>query len=178
MTSQALISKIHCTLSANPRKKIARSMCKISVIIYVRWHEKKLQCLLTIRHAEQWRMPQTKVSFTHDKLLPCMVGIVVKRLAFTKFLKSFQQSPTYCSWFLEWQFALRLNILLFQMLRQYLGINIGTQCVLELFCEMLIRWGEVRKCLNGESFICGVFRFCYGAGGVWVKCFIIIIIIV
>ena len=36
---------------------------------------------------------------------------------------------------------------------------------------MLIRQGEVRKWLNGESFICGVFRFCYGAGGVWVKCF-------
>ena len=44
--------------------------------------------------------------------------------------------------------------------------NIGTQCVLELFCEMLIRQGEVRKWLNGESFICGVFRFCYGAGEV------------
>ena len=47
--------------------------------------------------------------------------------------------------------------------------NIGTQCVLELFCEMLImliRQGEVRKWLNGESFICGIFRFCYGAGGV------------
>ena len=45
--------------------------------------------------------------------------------------------------------------------------------MLELFCEMLImliRQGEVRKWLNGESFICGVFRFCYGAGGVWVKC--------
>ena len=48
----------------------------------------------------------------------------------------------------------------------YTEINIGTQCVLELFCEMLIRQGEVRKWLNGESFICGVFRFCYGAGGV------------
>ena len=51
-------------------------------------------------------------------------------------------------------------------------INIDTQCVLELFCEMLImliRQGEVRKWLNGESFICGVFRFCYGAGGVWVN---------
>ena len=47
--------------------------------------------------------------------------------------------------------------------------NIGTQCVLELFCEMLImliRQGEVRKWLNGESFICSVFRFCYVAGGV------------
>ena len=41
--------------------------------------------------------------------------------------------------------------------------------MLELFCEMLIRQGEVRKWLNGESFICGVFRFCYGAGGVWGK---------
>ena len=31
--------------------------------------------------------------------------------------------------------------------------------MLELFFK-----GEVRKWLNGESFICGVFRFCYGAG--------------
>ena len=34
--------------------------------------------------------------------------------------------------------------------------------MLELFCEMLImliRQGEVRKWLNGESFICGVFVF-------------------
>ena len=31
---------------------------------------------------------------------------------------------------------------------------------------MLIRQGEVRKWLNGESFIFGVFHFCYGAGGV------------
>ena len=31
---------------------------------------------------------------------------------------------------------------------------------------MLIRQGEVRKWLNGKSFICGVFRFCYGVGGI------------
>ena len=36
---------------------------------------------------------------------------------------------------------------------------------------MLITQGEVRKWLNSESFIRGVFFFCYGAGGVWVKCF-------
>ena len=56
----------------------------------------------------------------------------------------------------------------------------GTQCVLELFCEMLImliRQGEVRKWLNSESFICGVFRFCYGAGGVWVKCFFLLLLL-
>ena len=41
---------------------------------------------------------------------------------------------------------------------------------------MLIRQlGEVRKWLNGvrETFICGVFGFCYGVGGVRAKCFLI-----
>ena len=40
---------------------------------------------------------------------------------------------------------------------------------------MLIRQGEVRKWLNGESFICGVFCFCYGAGRAWVKCLLLLL---
>ena len=48
-------------------------------------------------------------------------------------------------------------------IRMLANKNIG---MLELFCEMLIRQGEVRKWLNDESFTYGVFRFCYGAGGV------------
>ena len=35
----------------------------------------------------------------------------------------------------------------------------------------------MRKWLNGKSFICGVFRFCYGAGGVWVKCFFLLLLL-
>ena len=52
--------------------------------------------------------------------------------------------------------------------------------MLELFCEMLImliRQGEVRKWLDGESFICGVFRFCYGAGGVSVNLLLLLLLL-
>ena len=39
--------------------------------------------------------------------------------------------------------------------------------------KMLIGQREVRKWLNGEAFICGVFGLRNGVGGVWVKCFFI-----